>query len=61
METQQVDVTRVRNGLRSIDSDRAAIEAPLEVRLSNRPFSVIMRTPDLTGSSPPGFCSRKAS
>ena len=55
METQQVDVTRVRNGLRSIDSDRAATEAPLEVRLSNRPFSVIMRTPGSDRELTAGF------
>ncbi len=46
METQQyVDLTRVRSGLNSIDSDHVATEAPLQVRLSNQPFSVIMRTP----------------
>jgi formate dehydrogenase assembly factor FdhD len=33
----------------SIDVDRAATEEPLEVRLHNRAFSVIMRTP---GSAP---------
>jgi FdhD protein len=40
-----VDVTRIRNGVRATDVDRAATEEPLEVRLHNRPFSVIMRTP----------------
>jgi FdhD protein len=42
---RSVDVTRIRNGVRAIDVDRAATEEPLEVRLHNRPFSVIMRTP----------------
>jgi FdhD protein len=56
METQQhVDVTRVRNGLRSTDSDHAATEAPLEVRLNGRPFSVIMRTPGADRELTAGF------
>jgi len=42
---RDVDVTRVRIGARSIDVDRAVTEEPLEVRLHDRPFAVIMRTP----------------
>jgi FdhD protein len=56
METHQhVDVTRVRSGLRSIDADHAATEAPLEVRLNNRPFSVIVRTPGADRELTAGF------
>src|SRR3954466_3056037 len=40
-----VDVTRVRAGVRTGDRDRAATEEPMEVRLHDRPFAVIMRTP----------------
>jgi FdhD protein len=50
-----VDVTRIRNGVRSIDVDRAATEEPLEVRLHNRPFSVIMRTPGSDRELAAGF------
>jgi FdhD protein len=54
-ETQAIEVTRVRDGRRVMDSDRAATEAPLEVRLSNRPFSVIMRTPGADCELAAGF------
>ena len=40
-----VGVTRVRAGVRTDDRDRAATEEPLEVRLHDKPFAVIMRTP----------------
>jgi FdhD protein len=39
------DVVRVRGTQRSTEVDRAAMEEPLEIRLHNRPFSVVMRTP----------------
>jgi FdhD protein len=39
------DVVRVRGNQRSTEVDRAATEEPLEIRLHNRPFSVVMRTP----------------
>jgi formate dehydrogenase assembly factor FdhD len=42
---RRVDVVRVKSGERSDDRDRAATEEPLEVRLHNRSFAVIMRTP----------------
>ena len=40
-----VDVIRVRGGVRAAESDRAATEEPLEIRLHDQPFAVIMRTP----------------
>ena len=50
-----VDVVRVRDGVRSADRDRAATEEPLEVRLHNRPFAVIMRTPGADRELAAGF------
>ena len=50
-----VDVTRIRSGVRTIDVDRAATEEPLEIRLHNRPFSVIMRTPGSDRELAAGF------
>jgi FdhD protein len=40
-----VDVMRVTAGGRATTVDRTATEEPLEIRLHNRPFAVIMRTP----------------
>jgi FdhD protein len=40
-----VDVVRVREGGRAGDVDRLATEEPLEIRLHDQPFAVIMRTP----------------
>jgi FdhD protein len=40
-----VDVVRVGRGRVERDRDRAAAEEPLEVRLQDTPFAVIMRTP----------------
>jgi FdhD protein len=42
---QQVEIVRVRTGTRTRDRDRAATEEPLEIRIHDRPFAVIMRTP----------------
>jgi FdhD protein len=42
---RRVDVTRVNGGTVERASDVAAAEEPLEVRLHDRPFAVIMRTP----------------
>jgi FdhD protein len=39
------DVVRVRGGARLRDTDQAAAEEPLEIRLHQQPFAVIMRTP----------------
>ena len=52
---RRVDVVRVRDGIRSADHDRAATEEPLEVRLHNRPFAVIMRTPGADRELAAGF------
>jgi FdhD protein len=52
---RRVDVVRVREGVRSVDRDRAATEEPLEVRLHNRPFAVIMRTPGADRELAAGF------
>src|SRR4029077_16286075 len=50
-----VGVTRVRGGVRTTDRDRAATEEPLEVRLHNKPFAVIMRTPGADRELASGF------
>jgi FdhD protein len=52
---RSVAVVRVRGGIRSEESDRAATEEPLEVRLHNRPFAVIMRTPGADRELAAGF------
>ena len=50
-----VGVTRVRAGVRTDDRDRAATEEPLEVRLHDKPFAVIMRTPGADRELAAGF------
>jgi FdhD protein len=50
-----VDVVRVRGGRRADDTDRAAVEEPLEVRLHGKPFAVIMRTPGADRELAAGF------
>jgi FdhD protein len=50
-----VAVTRVRNGMRASDVDRAATEEPLEIRLHDRPFAVVMRTPGADRELAAGF------
>jgi FdhD protein len=52
---RSVEVTRVRDGVRAGDRDRAATEEPLEVRLHNRPFAVVMRTPGADRELAAGF------
>ncbi|HJZ77350.1 MAG TPA: formate dehydrogenase accessory sulfurtransferase FdhD [Vicinamibacterales bacterium] len=52
---QPVDVVRVRAGARTADRDRAATEEPLEIRLHDRPFAVIMRTPGADRELAAGF------
>ncbi len=52
---RSVGVIRVRDGARTSDSDRAATEEPLEVRLHGRPFAVIMRTPGADRELAAGF------
>jgi FdhD protein len=50
-----VDVSRVRDGVKQVGVDHAATEEPLEVRLHNRPFAVIMRTPGADRELAAGF------
>jgi FdhD protein len=50
-----VEVVRVRAGARMRDRDRAATEEPLEIRLHDRPFAVIMRTPGADRELAAGF------
>src|SRR5471032_415822 len=54
---RSVDVVRVRvrGGARTTDADRAATEEPLEVRLHDHPFAVIMRTPGADRELAAGF------
>src|SRR5262245_22899721 len=50
-----VDVARVREGVRQLGTDQAATEEPLEIRLHNQPFAVIMRTPGADRELAAGF------
>ncbi|MEX1128443.1 MAG: formate dehydrogenase accessory sulfurtransferase FdhD [Vicinamibacterales bacterium] len=50
-----VSVVRVSGGRTSTDSDVAAVEEPLEIRLHDRPFVVIMRTPGADRELAAGF------
>jgi FdhD protein len=52
---RRVDVTRVCDARRTSDIDRAATEEPLEIRLHNRPFAVVMRTPGADRELVSGF------
>jgi FdhD protein len=52
---KNVQVVRMRPGQRADDSDRAASEEPLEVRLHGKPFAVIMRTPGADRELAAGF------
>ena len=52
---RQVRVVRVSGGRSSNDSDVAAVEEPLEIRLHDRPFVVIMRTPGADRELAAGF------
>src|SRR3954451_1054 len=52
---RSVDVVRVRDGARTSEADCAATEEPLEVRLHNQPFAVIMRTPGADRELAAGF------
>jgi FdhD protein len=52
---RSVEVTRVRGSLQTRATDSASVEEPLEVRLHNRPFSVIMRTPGADRELAAGF------
>src|SRR3954465_1300461 len=50
-----VVVVRGRGGARAEGSDRTAVEEPLEIRLHDRPFAVIMRTPGADRELAAGF------
>src|SRR5260370_34554020 len=50
-----VTIVRVRGDARAANEDRAAVEEPLEVRLRDRPFAVIMRTPGADRELAAGF------
>jgi FdhD protein len=52
---RQVRVVRVCGGGLKTKSDHAATEEPLEVRLHDRPFAVIMRTPGADTELAAGF------
>ena len=52
---RSVDVVRVRGRDRTPDVDHAATEEPLEIRLHDRPFAVIMRTPGADRELAAGF------
>jgi FdhD protein len=52
---RNVEIASVRNGVRHAGTDRAATEEPLEIRLHNRPFAVIMRTPGSDRELAAGF------
>jgi FdhD protein len=49
------EIVRIRGQERGADTDRAAMEEPLEVRLQGRPFAVIMRTPGADRELAAGF------
>jgi FdhD protein len=48
-------ITRVRGDARFADTDRAAAEEPLQIRLHRRPFAVVMRTPGADRELAAGF------
>ena len=50
-----VSITRVSDAVRTSDVDRAATEEPLEIRLHDRPFAVVMRTPGADRELAAGF------
>ena len=52
---RSVQVVRVRNSAHVSQTDRAATEEPLEIRLHGRPFAVIMRTPGADRELAAGF------
>src|SRR5262245_6101581 len=54
-EFRSVDVARVKDGARELGADRAATEEPLEIRLHDQPFAVIMRTPGADRELAAGF------
>ena len=55
VQVRDVRVVRVTAGGAVDASDRAAVEEPLEIRLHDRPFAVIMRTPGEDRALAAGF------
>ena len=53
--SRTVDVTKVREGIWTSSVDCVATEEPLEIRLHNRPFAVVMRTPGADRELTAGF------
>lgn len=53
--SREVEVTRVRAGVRGALRDYAATEEPMEVRIHGDPFAVIMRTPGRDHELAAGF------
>lgn len=54
-QAQEVGVVRVSRGGTVRETDVVAVEEPLEVRLHDRPFAVIMRTPGADRALAAGF------
>jgi FdhD protein len=52
---RSVRVVRIRGNARAADTDRAAAEEPLEIRLHNHAFAVLMRTPGADRELAAGF------
>ncbi len=52
---RSVDVVRLRGSRWQMETDRAATEEPLEIRLNGEPFAVIMRTPGADRELAAGF------
>jgi FdhD protein len=52
---RSVDVVRLRGSRWLMETDRAATEEPLEIRLNGEPFAVIMRTPGADRELAAGF------
>ncbi len=50
-----VTVVRVGGNARAANEDRAAVEEPFEIRLHDRPFAVIVRTPGAGRQLAAGF------
>ncbi|MGE3958108.1 MAG: formate dehydrogenase accessory sulfurtransferase FdhD [Vicinamibacterales bacterium] len=50
-----VPIVRIRDGQRVDAIDHAAGEVPLEIRVGNRPFAVVMRTPGADAALVAGF------
>jgi FdhD protein len=54
-QTREVPVVRITSDATARQVDLAAVEEPLEVRLHDRPFAVVMRTPGADRALAAGF------